>query len=564
MPGRSSRAAQLPVRGWRLLANLILLALLGLLVGPAQAGNKPLAGRSGLPWTSGVYTSSSTTRSLEVWRGRPLDVETTFFGNTSWSHMISSAGGLRSKLPTVPGRLIVALGLLPHDQAGKLAECAAGQFDGFIQSIRTSMLNNGALAAATAGRPVMLRLGWEANSVEDGFPWRATGDGTSWAACFRRWVDILNPVTDASSTPPARQKSFTIVWNMANRGSLSFPIDNMWPGDDYVDIVGSQFYDRCPPLPPSNNDAEWARRLTARDAYGNPAGPLAWLSYAKSKGKPYAIPEWGVAGPTFVCNTPGIDNPYFIRKMYQFFWWNADDIAFESYFNGHGANDDSRGSHKLFAPDPSFPSPSAANYQSYVGRYAPQSSLTYRQLWSAGVQPPDEPSEPPPPTVPGPQDTLYWLRYVASYPDLIAANATAADAYNDWLNNGSDPNRVAWFEPDDYMARYPAFASQFNNDPIAATQHFIRTGYAKGYNWSQWKLYWLRYIASYQDLINQYGTLITGGEAHWYAFGKPQGRSIMFRPVAYLNSNPDAKAACGTDQVCGTTYYITHNQTPSP
>ncbi|MFO1071831.1 MAG: Calx-beta domain-containing protein [Geminicoccaceae bacterium] len=359
-----------------------MLALLGLLVGPAQAGNKPLAGRSGLPWTSGVYTSSSTTRSLEVWRGRPLDVETTFFGNTSWSHMISSAGGLRSKLPTVPGRLIVALGLLPHDQAGKLAECAAGQFDGFIQSIRTSMLNNGALAAATAGRPVMLRLGWEANSVEDGFPWRATGDGTSWAACFRRWVDILNPVTDASSTPPARQKSFTIVWNMANRGSLSFPIDNMWPGDDYVDIVGSQFYDRCPPLPPSNNDAEWARRLTARDAYGNPAGPLAWLSYAKSKGKPYAIPEWGVGGPNDVCAKPGIDNPAFIRKMYDFFQLYAADIAFESYFNGHGYVDDSKGSCELFSPDPAFPDPSSPDYLTYVQRYNPISSATYRALWS--------------------------------------------------------------------------------------------------------------------------------------------------------------------------------------
>ncbi|MFO1073288.1 MAG: hypothetical protein U1E17_11585 [Geminicoccaceae bacterium] len=556
------------------------LALLAGLAGTSRpAAADEIATNAGLPWPSGMFNQGSQVLStFAAWRGgRESDVDTVFFGLTTWDQMIASAPGIKYRLQNANKRLIAAIGMLPNTNVGQLQQCADGMFDAQINSLTTALLNNGGQAAFNAGRPLLIRLGWEANNTKTGYAWRAVGDGTSWAACFRRWVDILDPKVNADgdpATPPERRHRFTIIWNMANIGTIDYSIDNLWPGNDYVDIVASQYYDRCPPLPSTladgsaaawdKWDVEWNTRLYKRVTPDNPAGPGAWLDYARDKGKPYAIPEWGVAGPTFVCNTPGIDNPYFIRKMYQFFWWNADDIAFESYFNGHGANDDSRGSHKLFAPDPSFPSPSAANYQSYVGRYAPQSSLTYRQLWSAGVQPPDEPSEPPPPTVPGPQDTLYWLRYVASYPDLIAANATAADAYNDWLNNGSNPNRVAWFEPDDYMARYPAFASQFNNDPIAATQHFIRTGYARGYNWSQWKLYWLRYIASYQDLINQYGTLITGGEAHWYAFGKPQGRSIMFRPVAYLNSNPDAKAACGTDQVCGTTYYITHNQTPSP
>ena len=160
------------------------------------------------------------------------------------------------------------------------------------------MLNNGAQAAANTGKPVIVRLGWEANN-EGSFPWAATGDGSSWKACFQRWVDILNPVGSTG----IRQKRFLVVWNMANRGTITYPIDNLWPGGDYVDIVGSQYYDRCPPLPDGDKYA-FEARLDARTHSNNPAGPRAWLEYAKAKGKPYAMPEWGIGGARSVPAAP--------------------------------------------------------------------------------------------------------------------------------------------------------------------------------------------------------------------------------------------------------------------
>jgi hypothetical protein len=338
------------------------------------------ASRSGLPWPSGVFTSSATSTALEAWRGRAFDVETLFFGTTTWTHMIASAGVLKKKLPGLPSRLIVALGMLPLDHWGQLEACAAGRFDPFIHALTAAMLNHGAAAAAAAGRPILIRLGWEANAVDSNYPWGVTGDGTSWRACFRRWVDILNPITNSATSPPSRQKNFLIVWNMANRGTFKHPIDNMWPGDDYVDIVASQYYDRCPPLV-DGDEIEWQRRLSARDAQGNPAGPLSWLNYARLKGKPYAIPEWGVGGPRDICGRPGIDGPYFIKKMYDFFQLIAPDLAFESYFNGHGFIDDSKGSHKLFALEPSFPDPDSPHYLTYVHRYNPKAAQMYRALW---------------------------------------------------------------------------------------------------------------------------------------------------------------------------------------
>ena len=560
---------------WRLFAATLILAT-GL-AGPGLAASARLEPKAGLPWPSAMFSQGSQVLStFPAWRGgRDSDVDTVFFGLTDWDHMISSAPGIKWRLQNPARRLIAAIGMLPKTNPGQLQQCADGMFDAQISALAAALLSNGAQAAFTAGRPLLIRLGWEANNTGSIFPWRAVGNGLSWSACFRRWVDILDPKVDLdgdSSTPAERQHRFIIIWNMANLGTINYSIENLWPGNDYVDIVGSQFYDRCPPLPQTLEDGsaadwnkwdpEWRARLYKRLAPGNPAGPGAWLAYAKSKGKPYAVPEWGVAGPDFVCANPGIDNSYFVKKMYQFFWWHAADIAFESYFNGHGASTDARGSHKIFAPDPTYPSPADSGYQSYVGRYAPSSSVMYRQLWSAGAAPPAEPTEPGPPAVPGPEDTLYWLRYVASYPELIPGGPVAANGYNDWLANDSDPGRVAWFDPESYLDLYPAFAAQLNNDPLAATRHFITTGYAKGYVWSQWRLYWLTYVATYQDLIDVLGTLPTAGEAHWYAFGKREGRQIMFKPKSYLAEDAAARAACGTDQLCATIRYINEHRTP--
>ena len=369
----------------------------GLLAALATAHAMPMPGsRSGLPWTSGAVVSpSSTVPDFDAWRGRPIDARNVFLGISTWQHMISSAPGIRWHLAT-GSRLIVAIGMLPRDHAGQLAQCASGQFDAQIRALTRSMLNSGALAAYSAGKPVIIRLGWEANNTKGSFPWRATGNGASWRNCFKRWVSILNPLIDHDAnpaTPKQRQRRFLVTWNMANKGTFNYPIDNLWPGNDFVDIVGSEFYDRCPPLPAfsagwSIQDPEWNARINARASNGNPAGPGAWLAYARSKGKPYAIPEWGVGGPSYICPRPGVDNPYFIQRLYQFLWVNSASIAFESVFNAHGAPTDTGGSHKLFAADPLYPSADDPDFLTYATRYLPNSAATYRQLWGRGETPP--------------------------------------------------------------------------------------------------------------------------------------------------------------------------------
>ena len=292
--------------------------------------------RSGLPWASGV---NKPVQEFGRWRGRPVDFRTVFFGTKTWDHIRGSANG-RPGMQTVVG-----LAMLPYSHAGQLRQCAAGAFDAPIRAIRDNMLNKG-------WKGSYLRLGWEANRVAGSrgkaFAWAAQGDGSTWRACFRRWVGILNPGT----------KNFRIVWNMANQGTFKGSIEKLWPGNDVVDVVGSQFYDRCPPI---TSSGEFQRRVNARDKYGNPAGPKSWLEWAKARGKKWALPEWGIGGSRTICKAHGFDNPVFMREMFNFLRANAGNVAFESYFNGADSN---TGSHVIYPVGPN-----------------PRSSAVYQQLW---------------------------------------------------------------------------------------------------------------------------------------------------------------------------------------
>jgi len=545
-------------RRW-LLAGAALIGASGLLPAPASAAERIVPIQSGLPWASGAFISEPTAE-FAAWRGnRKPDVETMFFGMNTWDHIRKSASAIKAKRASVANRLIVALAMVPRSHEGQLEACAAGTFDAQINAVASAMLANGGQAAVAEGKPIIVRLGWEANNTNGDYPWRATGDGTSWRDCFKRWVDVLNPVTNAAATPPTRQKNFVIVWNMANRGTFEHPIENLWPGNDYVDIVGSQYYDRCPPLPGPNADPNldgdrewWFKRLTAKTGNGNPAGPKAWLEFAKAKGKPYAIPEWGIGGPRDIpnCAVPGTDNAFFMQQMYRFLWWNAADIAFESYFNGHGYGDGSHGSHKLFSPGGL---PVGADYLTHAHRFNPSSAAKYRELWGAGLEP-QRPLEPPAPWA----DTLKWVRYIASFNDTVTSLGTSAESgYTHYTAVGAAEGRRVTFDPVRYLSRNPGVRALVGSDGVEATKHFITTGYNLGYTWSNTSQYWLRYLASNPDLIPTLGALPSAAELHYYQIGKTEGRQVnTFNPVRYLRTTPAARTACGTNQACAVQHFV--------
>jgi hypothetical protein len=495
---------------------------------PAGADDEiPL--RSGLPWASAAVASDV---GFEAWRGRVLDARTVYFGVKTWLHARQSAAAIPAELAK-GGKLIMAIGLVPESHRGQIAQCAAGAFDLDVQAIRDGILSRG-------GQGSILRLGWEFNRVSGStYPWAAQGDGTTWRECFRRWVDIMNPVIDATTTPPTRKKNFTIVWNVANAGNFQHPIENLWPGDEYVDIVGSQFYDRCPPVA---DLAGFQRKLNVVDEWGNPAGPLAWLTFAKRHGKKWAVPEWGVGGPREICGVPGVDSGYFIRKMFEFFQEHASEMAFEAYFNADGGLDPNGGTHRLFDPRPYFPDAASPGYLDHVQRWNPLAAAIYRQLWARGAE----------------RDDLYWLRYAASYNDTVTLGTNPARARAHHEAIGQAKGRRLLFDPWSYLDRNPDLASILQGDPLAATRHYLRTGWREGRTWSAEKILWLRYIASYKGLILSFRANTARAELDYLtaAASAKRGR-ISFSPERYLARNPDVQALVGSDLEAATRHFIT-------
>ena len=300
--------------------------------------------RSGLPWASGANGGYGGVSELEAMRNRPRDLRTYFPGTNTRGGKISSASGVRNHVG-LGAMVAVAVAMLPEDSRGQHLACWQGKFAAHIRAYGTALINAGAAQA-------VIRLGWEANRL-NGYPWAVTGDGSAYKGCFRTWVRILRAL-------PGQR--FVFDWTMQDKSE--YPIDQMYPGDAYVDIIGVNLYDRCPP---NRTEAEWTAWYNARHKDGrNPRGLGSWLEFARLHGKKLSLPEWGIGGPTSVraCSETGIDNPFWMRKMFEFFRQNAASIAYEAYFNGHPGTDASLGSHKL-APT----------------NYNPRSAAVYKELW---------------------------------------------------------------------------------------------------------------------------------------------------------------------------------------
>ena len=329
---------------------LILAAALVACVLPAHAQQK-VAIRSGLPWASGAGGYSGGMEELEAMRGRPLDVRVLFLPIDRWSNMIAGAKHAGTHART-GARISIGIGMLPEESRGQHMACWQQRFAHHIRAIGAGLINNGAPDA-------IIRLGWEANRP-NGYPWAVVkGKEREYIGCFRKWVNQLRSLAG---------QRFVIDWNMQDKSG--FPASAIYPGGAWVDLIGINVYDRCPPI---RDDAAWTQWIYRKHGDGwNPRGPATWLEFATTRGKKLSIPEWGIGGAQTVkyCSEPGFDNAWWVRKWHGWLSANAGHIAYAAYSNFHGDGQSNGiaptkgGSHRL--------APSTWN---------PQSSAVYRELW---------------------------------------------------------------------------------------------------------------------------------------------------------------------------------------
>jgi hypothetical protein len=292
-------------------------------------GRGPL---SGLPWHSGC--SLNGIGAFEAYRGRRCDSYTMWNLHKTWSDIPSFKGGWPT-LRKLPGRISLALSPFPDTLS---AVRNPGLWDNAARGAYDSVYTLFAQKLAACGRShIIVRIGWEHNHT---FPWYSGTNPQAYKKAFRRIVDILR----------RRNPTVLIDWTNVKKGAQPFSVLETYPGDDWVDIIGVDYYDGFPAL---NDQATWDKQYHAL-YHGGPWGLGAWLAFAKSRGKKLSLPEWGISAG----KSPGSkDNPFYIQKMWEFLQANASSIAYENYFN-------QKPRHQLTPRDEN-----------------PLSSARYRQLW---------------------------------------------------------------------------------------------------------------------------------------------------------------------------------------
>lgn len=283
--------------------------------------------RSGLPWHSGVKAdgpySTAMVEKFGSWRGRPVDGGLTYpeYSNNGSATMqsIEGSGWCATLYNGFPGRIYY--GFAPFaaslrgsadDNGGLWRRLANGEFDATIDAQASYLVNNG------RGNSI-IRVAWEWNG--DWYVWRCGyGGASAFRDGFRRIVQRMR----------AKSPNFKFCFEVngftslrGKSGDSLAPYSYPYPGDDVVDLIGSDMYQFNSEGSPDGNFSRYLRGNNTRGP-----GLDDTIDFARAHGKGVALFEWGIHG------TDGYgDRADFIQGMWDWLVKNKDIVAVESYFN---------------------------------------------------------------------------------------------------------------------------------------------------------------------------------------------------------------------------------------
>ncbi len=231
-------------------------------------------------------------------------------------------------------QMVIGVPMVALDGSGNpentLAEGAAGDENANFVAIARNLV---ALGFGNA----VLRPGWEFDGTW--YPWSVDSDAD--AANFATyWQNI---VTSMRSVPGA---NFKFLWSPAGFQSLSWNINDAYPGNSYVDDVSLDVYDWSwdtsifPPSGNPNNTATVAQSNAVFSELLTDTEGLNWLSsFAQAHDKPIVIPEWAV---DIRNDGHGLgDDPTFINNMSN--WFSTNHVAWSIYFIDDTADNTNQG-----------------------------------------------------------------------------------------------------------------------------------------------------------------------------------------------------------------------------
>jgi hypothetical protein len=272
---------------------------------PSDALPETVPGHSGLPWPSGTNVGDlAALRAWAAFRGRPNDVALVLTDYTSWDGITRPT--ILDPMQSYEGVLVIAQPFWPDRSGGSLSACAAGDYDANWRTF-------GATLAAKGRQASIVRLAWQFNGND--VEWSAT-DPVPWVDCFRRVVTAIRV-----NAPEAR-----IDWSMNAHGTdepQGGDTFDVYPGDDFVDVIGIDAYDMTPSSPDEASFTEQCR---------GPEGICTVADFARRHGKRLGVGQWAVV----TCNgfgDRGDDNAFYVERMHRLFQENADIMGYETYYN---------------------------------------------------------------------------------------------------------------------------------------------------------------------------------------------------------------------------------------
>src|SRR3954451_22014146 len=209
------------------------LALAALVAAPLARADITTPMLSSLPWRSGA--SDGGFPCLSDLRHRTLGAITIFIAPPSFAQMVKNTGSWVQQSATKAPLLVVSLALLPKNNAGQFAACAAGSFDAYFSQI-------GANLQKAPAQGVDVRLGWEANIGSDSHAWGVdTADQVGdYVQCWRHAALALK----------AGGPRLNLEWISAkNTQNKALSLAAMYPGDDVVDVIGPAREEAMPSAP---------------------------------------------------------------------------------------------------------------------------------------------------------------------------------------------------------------------------------------------------------------------------------------------------------------------------
>jgi hypothetical protein len=188
---------------------------------PAGGPGRRLPG----PPLLGVYLGNAPERvaPFEAWLGRRVDGVLGYTAGEIWED-IADPGWPLGLWGRIDRPVFWSVPLLPAGGRATLERAARGAYDRHWRACARRLA-----AFRPQDRHLHVRTGWEFNG--DWFPWAAEGKEAAFASAFRRFADAFR----------AASPRFLLEWNCGLITDGADP-ERAWPGADWVDVVGMDFY----------------------------------------------------------------------------------------------------------------------------------------------------------------------------------------------------------------------------------------------------------------------------------------------------------------------------------